>query len=275
MTLARIDAVETDRHVASALTSMLAVVRRRRRSPSCRRSSDRVGNDAETLDGPPGRERAARRTCRARRTPLRRVTDRPRTHHSAMRSNSASRSASVSTFESRTLLTRRSCGQHGGADRERAGPRAPPDLVDPDDDVVARLPQVALDPERRRVRLQRLAELGNVAAISQSDPGRTGDDLADDGEAGRVRRRAAEVERSEKAARCLRVEAERLEPPAPPTTRRGREMLAVARHRLPSACRPPRPRGRRRRAEGARYRTRAANRSARPSPTRDRPTRSR
>ena len=36
-------------------------------------------------------------------------------------------------------------GQHGRADHERSGPRAPPDLVHADDDLVARGPQLPLD----------------------------------------------------------------------------------------------------------------------------------
>ena len=39
--------------------------------------------------------------------------------------------------------------QHGGPDRQRAGPGAATDLVDPDDDRVAELPQLLLDAPRR------------------------------------------------------------------------------------------------------------------------------
>ncbi len=45
-------------------------------------------------------------------------------------------------------------GQHRGADRERAGPRAAPDLVDADDDRVAELPQLLLDAPGRGILLR-------------------------------------------------------------------------------------------------------------------------
>ena len=55
-------------------------------------------------------------------------------------------------------------GQHRGADRERAGPRPPSDLVDPDDDVVAAVPQLTLDRPRRGDPLrQRFGEPANGA----------------------------------------------------------------------------------------------------------------
>ena len=41
-------------------------------------------------------------------------------------------------------------GQHRGTDAEGTGPRAPADLVHADDDLVAGLPQLALERERRR-----------------------------------------------------------------------------------------------------------------------------
>ena len=52
--------------------------------------------------------------------------------------------------------------QHGGADRERPGPRAAADLVDADDDRVAELPQLLLDRPRRRV-LLRQRSVGRAA----------------------------------------------------------------------------------------------------------------
>ena len=59
------------------------------------------------------------------------------THQAATRSKSRSRSTSVSILESRTRYTRRSRGQHRGADHERSGPRTAADLVDADHDVMA------------------------------------------------------------------------------------------------------------------------------------------
>ena len=80
-------------------------------------------------------------------------------HHPAMRSNSASRPLGE-LLGVPHLVDPAVPRQHGGADRQRPGPGAPPHLVDADDDVVAGLPQPALVGQRRRPALQRPAQRG-------------------------------------------------------------------------------------------------------------------
>ena len=90
------------------------------------------------------------------------------THQPPMRSNSASRSASVRAFESRTLLTRLP-EEHGGADGQRTGPRSPADLVDADHHLVTGLPQLPLDVEPGARRFKALRSFG--AGRSRRTPG--------------------------------------------------------------------------------------------------------
>ena len=145
VTLARMVAAATDRHGASALTRAIDVAARRcRRSPTCRRPRRRRARRRGPRS-PAGRRASAPRPCRARRTPPALAAPTAHAaHQPATRSNSCSRSASVSIFESRTPLTRRSTGRTAAPTISGPGPRAATDLVDADDDVVAGRPQLLL-----------------------------------------------------------------------------------------------------------------------------------
>ena len=149
-----------DRQAGGVALDDASGVARRRRSPSCRRSAPgRARRRGRRWPG--GRPASAPPTCRARRTrpgwrgrpPRRRTT-------SAMRSNSASRSRSVSIFESRILLTRRSA-RHAPRRPTLSGPAHEPRPTSstPTTMLVALGPQLALDREARRLRLERLAQL--------------------------------------------------------------------------------------------------------------------
>ena len=83
-------------------------------------------------------------------------------HHSPTRSNSRSRSRSVSIFEVADAVDPPVTGEHGGTDAERPRPGTAPDLVDADHDIVTEVPQPALERPGRGVLLRR--RLGRPAA---------------------------------------------------------------------------------------------------------------
>ena len=108
---------------------------------------------------------AAPPTCRARRTPPGwRAPTAHATHHAGDPVEQLLALGSVSSFESRTPLTRRVLGQDRRADHQRPGPRAAADLVDADDDVVALVPQLPLDDRRVGVGRPRTVIDGDATA---------------------------------------------------------------------------------------------------------------
>ncbi len=113
----------------------------------------RVRHDGQLGDRPAGSEALRRRHPQLVTFDLGGMPDAPRR---APRSNTIEQPLAVTLGEHLRVADAVQPpvgGQHRGADRERAGPRTAPDLVDADDDGVAELPQLLLDAPGRRVLL--------------------------------------------------------------------------------------------------------------------------
>ena len=124
--------------------------RRVTRSPTCRRRRSR--RERRPVPRSPDVPRAAaRRTSRSRRTRPATAcpTDHVR-HHPAMRLYELLAFRFGQRLRVAHLVHPSIPREHRGADRQRAGPRATPHLVDADDHVVTLIPERALDPERGR-----------------------------------------------------------------------------------------------------------------------------
>ena len=119
-------------------------------------------------------------------------------------------------------MTRVSARQDRRADRQRPGPRAPADLVDADDDVVAEVPHLPLDgPRRAPASSNRRPTPARRAGDRHrsTTAGAASTDLADRQKPSATRCRRRRVDRGEQPARRLRVVAR-----APPAVRRRRRL---------------------------------------------------
>ena len=167
VTLARIDAAEIDRQVASPFTIILVMPPpTKSHLPSIRHP---VGPHAEALDGPAGGQALGLGHAELVALLLGGVADRPGVAPVGDAVEQRLALALGELLGVADLVDPPVLGQHHGADGERPGPRAPADLVDAHHDVVAGGPQRPLLGQARGLALERLRSCGAVRRPCAAD----------------------------------------------------------------------------------------------------------